>query len=737
MTMLRWLHFTDLHIGQKELKQGYWSSIRDAIHADLRTTVARRGPIDLVLFTGDLAFSGAKEQYEELDREYARIEEILAAAHPDAPRPVLLAVPGNHDLALPEADDPVAEQLLGEKPNGREAVWSGKGKQIEAIRSWFAEYAAWWDRRRPASAKVGLLPGDFVHTFEKEGLRVGFLGLNVASLHVSNDVKEGQFWADPRQILEACGGSALDWADAHHFAFLLTHHPPTWLAPDAKARLDEMIAPAGRFAAHLCGHLHDARVEAATLGRGATRETWQGAALFGRETLKDGKTDRRHGYTIGELHVDEDGAATTTLRPRLAVKRQDGRWRLTADNTHELVDDLLATPVAAAAMRGVLPPRKKDEDAKARRCPATWREAVETSPIWGTADPMLPQVHALATRIAGICWERWKDADEKVPGDPWRDEHLPIRTLQRLEALVQAGELNAVEAAYLLLAPIVREAIFSAGAQWMDEELARGEAGSLARKILDEMERARPDLVRRREKVTGTPRAAVEHWLRTRALRQCPQLWDDALKLGPAAELRRGIERAAREAGVAWMQLDELMVLVRHVGVNAEVFQAEETIDRKPEIKLGSANVRRSGIARLLCAAGAWALELRRAEDLVADHAGREGFEVTIAREAIRGARWDVGKDGARLVVSCADPVVDFMLRDDLVARADVARAAPSSRHGPLRRRSGHRHARAASAPCSPRAPRRRARRIGCTPPAVHRCTQTHPLPAGTASNPR
>ena len=55
---LRWLHFTDLHVGQKELEQGYWSATKQALLADLRRTTSELGPWDVVVFTGDPLIAG-------------------------------------------------------------------------------------------------------------------------------------------------------------------------------------------------------------------------------------------------------------------------------------------------------------------------------------------------------------------------------------------------------------------------------------------------------------------------------------------------------------------------------------------------------------------------------------------------------------------------------------------------------------------------------------------------------
>lgn len=401
------------------------------------------------------------------------------------------------------------------------------------------------------------------------------------------------------------------------------------------------------------------------LGGSASRVTWQGTALFGMEGLSD---DRRHGYTIGHLEVKPDGTAETTLWPRMAVKRQTDQWTFTADASYELKDDLLATaPEPATPLQALPCGAAAPSPSPGPAPPRTWREAVERSALWPAADPQVTQARRMAVEIAAACRAVWDTAEREVPGDPWRDEDLPLRTLDRLRELVPRGALNATEAALVLVAPFVREALFAAGAQWLEAELPKDHADNLARRIVNEMHLARPDLVRRLEKLTGTDRAAVERWLHTRALRQCPQLWDDDPRLGPARALMDEIARIHREHGLQVGAKRRLMQMVRHVGVSPEIFQAEESIDEEPVIWAGALRLRLSALARLLCTAGAWALELRRAEDLVADHVGREGFEAATAREALRSACWE----GPRLVHRCSDPVVDFVLRDDLLRAAE------------------------------------------------------------------
>ena len=47
------------------------------------------------------------------------------------------------------------------------------------------------------------------------------------------------------------------WFSKNRANILLTHHPPEWLTKGTQKTFAAEIAPAGRFALHLYGHLHE------------------------------------------------------------------------------------------------------------------------------------------------------------------------------------------------------------------------------------------------------------------------------------------------------------------------------------------------------------------------------------------------------------------------------------------------------------------------------------------------
>lgn len=92
--VLRWLHISDLHYGLEDA--GFdRAHARSLFFEDLMRLTGRIGPIDVVLFTGDLTQAGTEQQFEEFDREF--VEPLLRALR----EPKLFAIPGNHDLEWP------------------------------------------------------------------------------------------------------------------------------------------------------------------------------------------------------------------------------------------------------------------------------------------------------------------------------------------------------------------------------------------------------------------------------------------------------------------------------------------------------------------------------------------------------------------------------------------------------------------------------------------------------------
>ncbi|MBI3269315.1 MAG: metallophosphoesterase [Planctomycetes bacterium] len=146
-----WLHLSDLHQGMTD--QGrLWPTVQSVFLDDLAHVRAAVGPWDLVLFTGDLTQRGAPDEFTALggtlDRIWRRFTELTAS-------PLLLAVPGNHDLIRPNPKLPevkVLNQLWGEASVRAEFWRDPASRERRVVAEAFAPYESWWDDWRPAIA---------------------------------------------------------------------------------------------------------------------------------------------------------------------------------------------------------------------------------------------------------------------------------------------------------------------------------------------------------------------------------------------------------------------------------------------------------------------------------------------------------------------------------------------------------------------------------------------------------
>lgn len=350
-----WLHLTDLHYGLQG--QGHlWPNLRQPFLDSLADLHDRCGPLDAVLFTGDLVQSGESAQFKEMQAEFLdplwrRLEELGSG---DA---VLLAVPGNHDLYRPNPyEDNAAIDVLLEKDGFHrieEKFWDRPtGPYRRVIGDAFAAYSQWWTAapHRPDDIKAGLLPGDFSATIERDGRRIGIVGLNTTFLQLAGgDYKSRLVW-DARQLHAVCEGGVDVWSKQHDVCLLLTHQGPDWLTSEARKHGESEIASTGRFAVHLFGHMHETDI--AYTRRGASRfavRLSQGCSVFGMEKFGEPPTTQRaHGFAAGRIEFGEE---ETLLRlwPLIATDKT-GRWRFIPDDEHAELegDEGTASEVVAA-----------------------------------------------------------------------------------------------------------------------------------------------------------------------------------------------------------------------------------------------------------------------------------------------------------------------------------------------------------------------------------------------------
>ncbi|HYV39716.1 MAG TPA: metallophosphoesterase [Gemmataceae bacterium] len=335
---LLWL--TDLHFGQSAQTR-LWPIWEDAFFTDLEHLHEQSGPWDAILFTGDLVFSGKKEEFNGLTDVMTRLRDMIASKQ--STLPCFLSVPGNHDLQRPVSSSSAASALrhYWDDEITMAAFWDNSTSDYrDFIKSVFAPYSDWSSTNifRAQDIQRGILPGDFATTIESDHAKLGIVGLNTTYLQLDGSDYQGRLDVDLRQLQSVCHGNVAAWAKQHHACILLTHHPISWLAKDVQNTFLGGIYPSNRFAGHFFGHMHERTDTTVAYGGALPRHHFQGCSLFGLERFGEAFTSERpkFGYAVCRIELDHE-QGSLFFWPREARKQQSGDLRLVPDTAATLV----------------------------------------------------------------------------------------------------------------------------------------------------------------------------------------------------------------------------------------------------------------------------------------------------------------------------------------------------------------------------------------------------------------
>ena len=314
-----WLHLSDLHAGIKN-QSWMWPSLRDKIHDDLKYLIEKHKSWDVVVFSGDLTQAGIPEEYEVLT---GIMRELWSIFNEHGFNPKLFCVPGNHDLVRPGSIDPTGLALSRwwDLDELRADFWGNKGESYrKTVTNYFLNYTNWLtgleDVGIPVlSGMAGIFPGDVSAVYEKDGLRVGFIGLNSTWLQIAAGEFQGRLHIDPRQLHEITDSRPSDWAKQNALNFLVTHHPLDWLHADSLSLFNQDIDVGGRFDAHLYGHMHTPAIIQKTHLGAPSKRSLQSASLFGLETYGS-NIQRAHGYSFNSISITDFSVANMEIWPR-------------------------------------------------------------------------------------------------------------------------------------------------------------------------------------------------------------------------------------------------------------------------------------------------------------------------------------------------------------------------------------------------------------------------------------
>lgn len=338
-----WLHFTDLHWDDDSINAQYWPNIKGELFADLEWMREQTGPWDCIFFTGDLTKCGSNDNYKGLNQTFIELFEKLVELNGSDTKPILLPVPGNHDLVRPNLNRGELDSLLkwDEDCEFQNEFWDEQkpSSYRRKIGDAFQNYIQWYkgfNFRPHVGLTWGKLPGDFSYKFSKGDYSIGIVGLNSSYLHLSDEFTKGKLALNIRQLNAVCDNDAPNWTEQNNVNILLTHHPPNWFGDNAKEEFYKNINPNRTFDLHLHGHLHAPRSTQNQIGGSAASFKLQGSSLFSNEKWgDDGKERKIHGYSGGAFYF-EANRVLVEIWPRIATETQNYSLRIGPDVSYSI-----------------------------------------------------------------------------------------------------------------------------------------------------------------------------------------------------------------------------------------------------------------------------------------------------------------------------------------------------------------------------------------------------------------
>lgn len=217
MKRISWLHLSDLHLGRDTYNE---CAVLDKLLSDIETQIKNNNiELDFVFITGDLTFSGKKEEFNYVQKFIDKLIAVTELSKDD-----IILVLGNHDVNRGEILSIArnSKKLL----NNRDAISEivGNETEREIYTQGLKNYQEFIERNFSwaMTNKKAVLS----YTLNKNinGCPISVLALNTAWLAYGDENEKGKIVLGERQVREA-----FDAINNSQLVIALMHHPFEWL----------------------------------------------------------------------------------------------------------------------------------------------------------------------------------------------------------------------------------------------------------------------------------------------------------------------------------------------------------------------------------------------------------------------------------------------------------------------------------------------------------------------------
>jgi len=237
---LRWLHLTDFHVGKQDESQA--TALGCLISAIANSAAGK--PFDLVVISGDLAFSGRAAEYEQFD---ALLLQPLKR-HALCRNATFFATPGNHDLDCDIGFPPVWN-AIGRSRQENFFHLDDSGRKTRSARAQaFTEYAEYLKR----SSIKGVDPTTHPAAAEEVLTNNGRFTIVTAVTAFFSDKEVSDFQKAPAPIHAI--RTILQGLPKGSQTIIIGHHPPDWFTAESARHLHTLLVEHDALYVH--GHEH-------------------------------------------------------------------------------------------------------------------------------------------------------------------------------------------------------------------------------------------------------------------------------------------------------------------------------------------------------------------------------------------------------------------------------------------------------------------------------------------------
>lgn len=305
MEEITWLHLSDLHIGRDQYNENV---VLDKLLDDIQLMIDQEAiKLDLILISGDLVFSGKKEQYAIADSFLKKLLSVAKLSIDD-----VVITPGNHDVdrSLVSGNQKKLARAIDSRNKVTEIISNDvtRAKYLVGLQNYYSFLSQF-----PWARDAKNLPLHFTINKNIRGTQIAVMALNTAWLAYGFNNEKGRLVLGEKQVRDA-----FEECDDSKLTISLMHHPFSWLQDFDTNDVQNTLERRADFI--LSGHEHRARLTGKDYFLGRAFKLSAGAVYEDRNQLNS--------YNIIRCDVAR-GEAECFFREY--VDKNGGFW--TSDNT--------------------------------------------------------------------------------------------------------------------------------------------------------------------------------------------------------------------------------------------------------------------------------------------------------------------------------------------------------------------------------------------------------------------